>query len=435
MHDTMNRHSVVIYCVLTGCAQSVIPQYPDRDTGMPAQDSIAVPLDVTDAVEVLDAHVQDVRDVPVVFDGSDECLWRAGSPTTLRPGGLGPYRIHGLESAGGDALLLVQSTDSMGRDRLSLHRLDERARERSASTVLAPLRLVPDAPVSFAYDSSRRRGIVLTPHGFYVLDSRAELPAMPEPFGQPMGFPLGGHRDPDVTDRGFTYLGEQIRAIWGLSLVSTDAIGGNATQVDLDFGSDPGLQPYGRHRVSEDFFFLHVIDGFTGSARRGLHIRRYTADGLPETDWIEIDRSELGDLLGAVRLDSRPEGVGVFWERMTQAQSGIEAAVLGWDGTIGNRTNITSSPTYMGGLDLTLFGDRRFVTAIMGSGRIVPTVLVIDAGMRATQSPIALPNPSGSENVSDIHLTTTFGSVIVTYVLSGSSTDASIIAVPLTCAL
>jgi len=167
-------------------------------------------------------------DVPV-----GPCAWRAGAAVVLTATtSAAPHRtLLDLRPAEGGAWAL--SSDDAGTSRaadLVLERLDADGQRRAA--VRLPAGFSP-ATATLAVDETLGRRAVLGESrtsssegcALLLLDA-AGAPAAPRTITFPNGgFNLGGCRDLLPNTTGYTFLAEQVRAIWGIEMVQLDGAG------------------------------------------------------------------------------------------------------------------------------------------------------------------------------------------------------------------
>jgi hypothetical protein len=230
--------------------------------------SCAATVDRTTRDGAVDAQPTTDAPSPPADVPAGPCGWRAGEAVcSRRPPAPRPHRtLLDLRPAEGGAWALT--SDDAGGDRapdLALERIDADGRRR------AVVRLPPGfspTTASLAVDESLGRRAVLAESR--AGDVRRLRGGAPRRVGRPRGagarspsppngFSLAGCRDLLPNAAGFTFLTEQVRALWGVEMVQLDAEGRTPAQVrDALYEGAPEMA-FGRFGLPDrGFAFVRV---------------------------------------------------------------------------------------------------------------------------------------------------------------------------------
>lgn len=362
-----------------GCSATTVSATSD------ASDATDAP-DVTDrlAPDIADASAPDIvaRDMPEPRDHTDataRCAWRAGESRDLVEGVPAECELLDL-ATGAEGSWILWACDDRATARWSV-RVARLRDDGTAvgSSVLATESTRPTwlARAALAVDDARDRRAAL-------LGDATQRPAL-QGFGatttptwtttiaQPAGtFPLDDLRDPAVTADGFSVIGDQVRALWGTTLVLTDAMGATQRGVDLDLAADP-FGEVSRFGMSDGGFSL--VLRVAGTAPRAL-VRRYDAAGAPRGAVME-----LGPLARASsRVWIRPDAVAAI--ALWDSPLGPSLRGINVDGTLATVTQrLTTLPPFSADdADLAVSQGDVLLAATAGSGVLRTVVQPLSRG-------------------------------------------------------
>lgn len=380
---------------------------------------------------------------PPVDVPAGPCVWRVGAAVVLPAStSAAPHRtLLDARPAEGGAWALT--SDDAGGDRapdLALERIDAAGRRRAV--VRFPPGIAP-ATASLAVDESLGRRAVLaespaTPSegcALIVLDAHG-TPAPPRAITFPAnGFPLAGCRDLLPNATGFTFLAEQVRARWGVSIVQLDADGQTPPQPGSGLYQGFSEVPFGRFGLPDRGFALAWIQPLR--AQPGvteLHVARFNEFGaLPRP--LRAVTGTNGVLRERVVL-AVGDGLLALWEEAPGASAAFEvrARALESDGTTrGNARSLTEFGFYQGGLAATLARGDVLTLGITGSGVLRPAVLPLGADGAPRGAVAALPLPPGASRVERARLVATSIGALAVFTTEPGAYPNQLVAVPLSC--
>lgn len=373
------------------------------------------------------------------------CRWRAGAAVVLPAiTSSAPHRsILDARPAEGGAWVLT--SDDAGGDRqpdIALERVDASGSRRADGAVRFPSGYSPSS-ASLAVDEPLGRRAVLEEvralrgaHcGLTVLDARGN-PSPARTIAFPTGgFSLSGCRDLLANEAGYTFLAEQIRALWGVSVVQLDAEGQTPAQVAPSVLDGFPEVLFARVGLPDRSFVLTSKETLEPPPRRTLlHLRRYDGRGLP--------RGEVQtplETLRAVRAFTVAGGVDALmalWEEAdaSAAPYRVVARALGADGSPrGEARPLASTGDYQGGLTATWASGDVLVAGIFGSGLLRPVVTPLSPDGAPRGDALPIPVPPGATRVERVRLVATASGALVLYTTDPGSYPNLMVAVPLTC--
>jgi len=252
----------------------------------------------------------------------------------------------------------------------------------------------------------------------------------------PMHFSLGGHQDLAVTRAGFACVAQQIRALWGVSMLELDAGGRSVMARDLGFSQ--AFTPRIKRLALPDrgFFMAWAEPGMMGAA--SLQMQRYDEDGTPSAGAHMLDaRLSAAAERVPLRVAAAPAAGGgalVVWEAEADTlppQRTVAVRRVGRDGAVLAATSLlTSVGFYAGGVDAAAAGGDVLVTAVAGSGvlRLVVAALDPDGAQRGELIPVAMVAPTPPERTVARVVATAEGALV-----AFQRDAATVSVVPLTC--
>lgn len=398
----------------------------------PATDTVP-PVDVQTPPDV-------ATDVP-----PGACRWVAGDAVELHvTGDRSSRRILDVKPAEGGAWVLTTDDAGIGRQPdTTLERLDPTGHRRASGIVRITGSSAPFA--SLAIDEALGRRAILeeqrasssSPCGLVVLDATGA----PSPRRTVMfpggGFSLTGCRDLLANRAGFTFLADQVRALWGVSMVQLDPTGATPTQMA------PGLLtafppvPYTRFALSDrSFVFMWKSPMTAQTATPRLYAQRLSEDGA-ERGMPQVVQETEHMTRGFVATEAG-DGMLALWEETIDTfptQYGIAVRSLDGNGRARGMVRfLTELGFYQGGLSATLARGDVLATGITGSGVLRPAVVPLAADGSARGAILGLPVPQSATQIADVRIVTTSTGALVVYTTDPMQYPNRLVAVPITCA-
>lgn len=336
---------------------------------------------------------------------SGACAWRVGpvrdlaapaSSTScalsdLAATGDGAWVLRACEVEAGAAFTLAHAVDRVDADGLA-----------AAPVTVGVTRARASLTPSLALDEALSRRGVLTPEAtdepptLWRLDgSAARLGS--SPIAQaPDSFSLAGYQRLMVNRAGFTAVAEQVRALWGVSMLQLDATGAAVSAVDLGLPISPTVR-FERAPLPDRTFVMAWSERDAATGAFTLRARRHQEDGAPftrESHTLDARAAE------RARVAVAPAGDGLLavWEAVSDTLpplSTVAARRLARDGApLGAANLLTAWGFYLGGLDVASSRGDALATGVSGSGvlRLSVMVLGFDGAPRGeplTVSPVA----------------------------------------------
>ncbi|MFO0627730.1 MAG: hypothetical protein U0325_19130 [Polyangiales bacterium] len=402
--------------------------------------SCAATVDRTarDAAPSTDAPVT-AADVP-----TGPCVWRAGAAVVLAATtSATPHRaLLDLRAAEGGAWALTGDDAGGGRGLdLALERLDADGRRRA--TVRLPPGFSP-AAASLVVDEALGRRAVLaesrtpTSEGCaLVLLDATGAPSAPRTISFPNGgFSLAGCRDLLANAAGYSFLAEQVRALWGLEMVQLDAEGRTLSRPEEALYEGAPEASFGRFGLPDrSFALVHVGAIREPAAGAGLVLRRFDPSGTSATTAHLVAENPR-----AIRervVLAAGDGLLALWEEAaaSSAPSQLRARPLAPDGTPrGAARTVVSSDFYQGGLAATFARGDVLALGVMGSGVLRPTAMPLAPDGAARGDAVPLPMPPGATRVERALLVATPQGALAVFATDPGQSPNQLVAVPLTCA-
>lgn len=251
------------------------------------------------------------------------------------------------------------------------------------------------------------------------------------------GFSLTGCRDLLANRAGFTFLSDQVRALWGVSMVQLDPTGATPTQMAPGLLTIVPEVPYTRFALSDrSFVFLWKSPMTAQTATPRLYAQRFNEDGterrMPQTvqETEHMTRNFVATEAG--------DGMLALWEETIDTfptQYGIAVRSLDANGQARGAVRfLTELGFYQGGLSATLARGDVLATGITGSGVLRPAVVPLAADGSSRGAIIGLPVPPSASLIADVRIVTTSTGALVVYTTDPAQYPNRLVAVPLLCA-
>jgi hypothetical protein len=385
-----------------------------------------------------------VGDAGRVDAPSGACRWRVGAVVDLPRQGAGVTCALVDLAAGAPGAWVVRACDRLAGDAdarrpMVLDRLGTRG---EAVTTTRAVEGAEGRAWLAVDDALDRRALLLQamPGGGESLvtlgrDGTAAAPRALQP--DPMEFSLGGHQNLATTRAGFSCVAQQVRALWGVSLLQLDANGQSLMAPDLAFSRE--FTPRIKRLALPDrgFFMAWAESGAMGAS--ALQLRRFQEDGTPLSTSAHVLDARLTPQsertpLRVTAVPTADDGALVVWEAEADTLPPLRTVAVrrvGRDGAPRAETSLlTSVGFYGGGVDAAATGGDVLVTAVTGSGvlRLVVAVLGPDGAPRGELIPVAMVAPTTPEREAARIVATADGALVA------FQRDATTVAVaPLTC--
>jgi hypothetical protein len=362
------------------------------------------------------------------------CRWSLGETVTL-PAPMDPRASRTLLDAqstrGGPWVVTTDNAGIGQQPGAMIDRLDSRGR-RMGFVRLPVIPLGITASLAIDETLGRRALIVESSRGcdFVALGNDA-TPSEPIRVIFPTGgFSLSGCRALMATSMGYTFLSEQVRAIWGLSVVQLDARG--ATPMLVGPSVIDGFPPvgYARAALGEGGF---VLGSFAGPAMGFVHAQVFDARGQNPGVRSQLrETSDAVDTQGVVV--SVDTGAILAWNEANPAGSSV------WLRAVDSRgvpQGDAWSPTLLrggqGSVAAVFTRETLMVSSVMGSG-IQRPVVVVGVQRNSEGERLMLPMPDGAVRVTSVRLAATSEGALALYTTNAGTGPSTLTAVPIVCA-
>lgn len=340
-------------------------------------------------------------DVAATDVPSGACAWRVGpvrdlalpasaascALSDLVATGDGAWVLRGCEVEAGAPFTLAHTVDRVGADGLAMAPV-------TITTTHARAALTPSLAVD---DGLARRG-VLTPEAtgepatLWRLDGNGGRLGSSPLAPLPDGFALAGYRRLMVNGAGFSAVAEQVRALWGVSMLQLDASGAAVSSVDLGLPTWP-MTRFERAPLPDRTFVMAWSERDDATGALTLRARRYQEDGAPFTRAAYALDARAAE---RVRFAVAPAGDGLLalWEAVSDTLpplSTVAARRLARDGAPQGEANLlTAWGFYLGGLDVASSRGDALVTGVSGSGVLRVSVMVLGPDGASRGEPLAV---------------------------------------------
>jgi hypothetical protein len=385
-------------------------------------------------------------DLPGASDApTGPCRWRAGEAVVLPAvTSAAPHRaLLDVRPAEGGAWVLT--ADDAGGDRqpdVALERIDASGRRRTDGVVRFPSGFAPSS-ASLAVDEPTGRRAVLeevrdTSGGtcaITLLGARGNPSARRE-IAFPMGgFALAGCRDLLVNSVGFTFLAEQVRALWGASVVQLDPAGATPAQdapAVLD-GFPP--VPFARFGLADGSFVLVTRETINPQPRLSrLLVRRYDERGAARGETHALANTL--DTLRDSTIIEADGGLLAFWEQapaVTPDTFGVSVRALDADGRPRGEARLIWPPSfYRGGLAAAFAQGDVLAVGVFGSERGPPVVTPLAPDGTRRDTAVAIPALAATR-FEALRIVATPAGALVVYTTDPGVYPNRLVAVPLSC--
>ena len=430
----MKARWMMLAALAAACAET-----SSSTTGDAAADVTDASPDVVDATSDVgrDVAPEAAADVP-----GGSCRWRVGAAVDLPGQGAGVRCALADLAAGAPGAWVARACDRLAGDAdarqpLVIDRVD--ATGATASTTRAVEGATARAWLAVDDALDRRAVLRRGPMGggeSIVTLGRDGAPTGAQPVASaPTHFSLGDHQDLAVDRAGFTTVAQQIRALWGVSLLHLDAAGRAVEAVDL-MPTGAFIPRIKRAATADRGFFLAWAEG-ADAGPGSLRVRRYRENGTAVAFTAVLDaRLTSAAATAPLRVAIAPTAGGALavWEAEADTLPPLRtlaARPLADDATPrADASLLTSLGFYGGGLDAAAAGGDVLVTAVTGSGvlRLVVAALGPDGSPRGEPLQVAMVAPPSPDGVFARVVPTASGALVA------FQRDAATVAVaPLTC--
>lgn len=386
-------------------------------------------------------------DVPVALRDapSGPCRWRAGEAVVLPAIGSAMAHRTLLDARSAEGGAWVLTADDAGGDRepdVALERVDASGHRRAGGAVRLPPGDAPSS-ASLAVDDALGRRAVL----YEVRDLRGAScaitlldalgnPSARRPISFPMGgFALAGCRDLLANGAGYTFLAEQVRALWGASVVQLDAAGETPAQMApavLDGWPEVSFERFG---LADRSFVLASREAPGPQPRMSrVHLRRFDEAGnaLADSQTPVATVREVRDLV----VVGAGGSLLALWEEGTAAPPayGVVARALDAEGRPrGEAIAVLPSRFYEGGLAAAEAQGDVLVGGIAGSGVGLPGVIPLAPDGTPRGDVVAIPMPPGATGVERLRIVATPSGALVVFTTDPGRHPNRLVAVPIAC--
>lgn len=357
-----------------------------------------------------DAPVDAASDAP-----ERDCAWRVGAVRDLVDTESASCEL--VDAIPG-AWVLRACASSAGRASVYLTRFgDSTAASSEHRYALASGAFDELVDASLGADPALGRGVMVIPgatgRDLVGFDGSGVFSAAHALTDRTGGFSLGGWRSPAVRADGYAFIADQIRALWGTSLVFTGADGVATRATDLGASSEA---PATVSRFSLDgggFALGWFVPRASGP--RTLAARVYGEDGAPRGSAVTV-----GSLATTSRYAIRgdAEGLVAVWEAPldpSASLTGVALRALAPDGTArGEGATLSTFGFYGGALDAAIAHGDVLVSATTGSGVLRLSVLPVSREGVARGAPISVSmvDPAGPERSRSRVIATAGGALV-----------------------
>ncbi len=269
-----------------------------------------------------------------------------------------------------------------------------------------------------------------------VLDATG-APSAPRAITLPTGgFTLGGCRDLLANAAGYTFLAEQVRALWGVEMVQLDGEGRTQprTLEALFEGAPDGA--FGRFPLPDQGFAFVRLPWRQGPSQpTSLLVQRFNAAGIRATP-VRTVTEDAGVIRESVIL-AAGSGLLALWEEAAAATAPyrVRARRLEPDGAPRADARVVIEPGfYQGGLAATLARGDVLALGITGSGVLRPTVLPLAPDGAVRGAAVPLPMPAGASVVERARIVATPQGALAVFTTEPGRYPNQLVAVPLSCA-
>ncbi len=374
------------------------------------------------------------------------CRWRAGEAVVLPrdPADRSRRALLDLVPAEGGAWVLTSDDAGGGRDLdTTLERLDATGHRRPNGAVR--LESIHTQRASLAVDEALGRRAVLeeaggtgsTPCFLSLLDPAGALTARREVTFPRGGFSLAGCRGLMANRAGWTFLSEQIRALWGVSMVQLDPMGQTPMQPAPSVYDGFPEVAYARFALSErSFMLLWHEAGAQGAPPYRLRVQHFTEDAAPLAEPYTFHENP-SPLRGFLATPAGDGAMALWAEPVDLPPRTYHVAVRALErgGRPRAPTRVLSElGAYQGGLSAAHARGDILATAISGSGVLRPVVIPLGPDGSPRGALVPIPTPPGTVQIGEVRIVPTPAGALVVYTTDPMVYPNRVVAVPLGCA-
>lgn len=401
----------------------------------------------------IDARAGDGGDVPAPADApSGPCRWRALPAVDVTPRSLPRHRlVDAVATEDGAWVAFRAHLPGRDSDELRVMRLREDGTEHpdypAGTTARADLYGIPfreGLVFSMVWDAPRRTLATLsegmTDRGGCVWTATegpdARTVRMIDPNAVMPGFSRGGCQSLLRTRGGYSFVTEQIRALWGTDLLSMSLAGDLTAARSLPMTEAPAQQGVSRTALAGGGFVANWVETSVGPPPRvtGLHVRRFDEDGTPLGP-MQVLASGDATLKNAVVVETSA-GMVALWEGQADTFPASEALVTR---ALDARAAPTREPEalsalgfFLGGLSATTRGPEVLATAVTGRDGLRLTFAALDTrGSLRQQVDTGLADVDGPTRTARVVATPSGALVFAT--VAQSADGGRVVAVPMRC--
>lgn len=249
------------------------------------------------------------------------------------------------------------------------------------------------------------------------------------------GFALAGCQSMLRARGGYSFVSEQVRALWGTTQIELDSNGVFVRRGDLPMTTAPSQGGMSRLALDDgDFLGSWISAPITGRRESSLEVRRFNATG--EARGALYGVASTPETLKDHALVRAREGLLALWEGPADrfpASDALNVRALSLDGApLAEARALTSLGFFLGGLSAASRGDEFFATALTAREGMRLEFLVLDptGGVRA-QVDTRLSGLDGPLRLARV-TATPLGALVFATIAQGER-GGRVVAVPMRC--
>lgn len=398
-----------------------------------------------------DATARDVITAPVDVP-TGPCRWRALPAVDVTPRSLPRHRlVDAIATEDGAWVAYRAHLPARDSDELRVIRVREDGTEHpdypAGTTARADLFALPfraGLEFSMHWDPTRRTLATLsegmTDRGACVWTATEGVNARTirviDPSAVMPGFSRGGCRALLRTPGGYSFVSEEIRALWGTDLLAMSLAGDLTAAAPLPMTEAPAQQGVSRTALAGGGFVGNWVETTLGAPPRviGLHARRFTDAGEP-TGPMQVIATGSTTLKNAVVVET-PGGMLALWEGPADTFPASDAlltrALDARAAPVREAEALSALGFFLGGLSATARGGEVLATAVNGGNGIRLTFAALDArGSLRAQVDTGLADVDGPSRTARV-VATRAGALVFATVAQGAD-GGVVVAVPMRC--